>query len=98
MTLKGGGSDPIDFAGSMAEAIEVELNHLLTYDGKDALPADDSDAARDRRRFLAAIARGMLAHLKAHPEALQVDFTQVASPHTTGQFKAVVQIDADMSP
>ena len=41
--------------GSMAAAIEWHLNQLLTT----PLPTDDTPEARDRRRFFAAIARGV---------------------------------------
>jgi hypothetical protein len=93
--LKGGGSQPPDFADSMAKAIEDELNKLLGSDGKQQLPTDGTkDEAKDRRRFLAAIARGVIRHLKENPDALQVVFTQVASPHHTNQFKAHVQVNA----
>ena len=93
--LKGGGSQPKDFADSMAAAIEDELNKLLGHDGKQQLPTDGTkDEAKDRRRFLAAIARGVIRHLKENPDALQVVFTHVASPHHTNQFKANVQVNA----
>jgi hypothetical protein len=73
----------------MAEAIEAQLNAMLAQ----PLPADDTDEARDRRRFFAALARGVIKHLKDNPQALEVVFTQVASPHSTGQFKAHVQVN-----
>jgi hypothetical protein len=93
--LKGGGSHPPDFTDSMAAAIEAELNYLLGQDKKQQLPTDGTkDEANDRRRFLAAIARGVIRHLKENPDALQVVFTQVASPHHTSQFKAHVQVNA----
>src|SRR5436305_9593720 len=93
--LKGGGSQPPDFADSMTAAIEAELNKLLHNDGKKELPTDGTtDEAKDRRRFLAAIARGVIRHLKENPDALQVVFTQVAGPHHTNQFKAHVQVNA----
>jgi hypothetical protein len=88
--LKGGGPAPPGFTASMAAAIETELNGMLT----DPLPADDTPEARDRRRFFAALARGVIKHLKDNPDALEVVFTQVASPHNTGQFKAHVKVNA----
>jgi uncharacterized protein (DUF2267 family) len=93
--LKGGGSQPPDFAGSMAAAIEAELNKLLADDLKQQLPTDGTkDEAKDRRRFLAAIARGVIRHLKENPDALQVVFTQVPNPHVIGDFEARVQVNA----
>jgi phenylpyruvate tautomerase PptA (4-oxalocrotonate tautomerase family) len=96
--LKGGSSRPPGFTNSMAAAIEDELNALLTSDGKVALPGADTAEARDRRRFVAAIARGVVRHLKENPDALEVVFTQVASPHSTGEFKAHVRVNASDVP
>ena len=93
--LKGGRSNPVDFDASMAAAIEDEMNKLLALDGKDQLPGDGStDEARDRRRFIAAVARGVIRHLQEHPGALEVVFTAVPSPHAIGDFKADVQVNA----
>jgi hypothetical protein len=92
--LTGGHSDPTRFANSMAAAIEDELNKLLAEDGKQTLPADDTDVARDRRRFIAAISRGVIRHLMEHPDALVVDFTGVPSPLSTASFSAQVQVQA----
>lgn len=97
--LKGGRSDPTDFEHSMAAAIELELNVLLSGDCKDQLPADGStDEARDRRRLFAAIARGVIRHLIEHPAALEVVFTSVPSPHAIADFEAQVQIHASDVP
>ena len=91
--LRGGGSSPTEFAASMGAAIEDELNKLLGHDGKTQLPSDGTtQEARDRRRFVAAVARGVIRHLKENPDALEVVFTQVPSPHSTGDFKARVQV------
>ena len=93
--LKGGGSNPAAFDDSMAAAIEDEMNKLLFLDHKDRLPVDGTtDEARDRRRFFAAVARGVIRHLKEHPDALEVVFTAVPSPHAIGDFKAHVQVKA----
>jgi hypothetical protein len=88
--LKGGGPAPPSFTNSMAAAIETQLNAMLT----EPLPADDTPEARDRRRFFAALARGVIKHLKDNPDALEVVFTQVASPHNTSDFKAHVKVNA----
>lgn len=97
--LKGGRSNPVDFKHSMAAAIEDEMNKLLSLDGKDPLPGDGTtDEARDRRRFIAAIARGVIRHLKEHPDALEVVFTAVPSPHAIADFQAHVQVHAEDVP
>jgi hypothetical protein len=75
---------------SMAAAIERHLNALLAK----PLPPENTPEARDRRRFFAAISRGVLEHLKAHPGALQVVFTGVPAPYGTGDFEAQVQVHA----
>jgi ubiquinone biosynthesis protein UbiJ len=93
--LTGGHSDPARFADSMAAAIEDELNKLLAEDGKQTLPGDGTtDVARDRRRFIAAISRGVIRHLMEHADALTVDFTAVPSPHSVADFSAQVQVHA----
>jgi hypothetical protein len=93
--LRGGRTDPIPFAASMAAAIEDELNNLLAADGKQTLPGDGTtEVARDRRRFIAAIARGVIRHLQENPDALRVDFTGVPSPLHAGDFHAQVQVQA----
>jgi hypothetical protein len=89
------GDDYLDFTG-LGRAIEEELNELLVYADMDPLPTDDPDAARDRRRLFAAIARGVLRHLRDNPDAFQVVFTEVASPHETWEFSAHIVIDADV--
>ena len=87
--LTGGGDvfDP-ETDDSMAAAIERHLNHLLAT----PLPPDDTPEARERRRFFAAIARGVIDHLSANPDAFRVVFTAVPSPHHVGQFAARVQV------
>jgi hypothetical protein len=75
---------------SMAAAIERQLDALLTH----PLPQDDTPEARDRRRLFAAIARGVIEHLIAHPGALEVVFTHVPAPHAISNFSAHVEIQA----
>jgi hypothetical protein len=94
--LKGGRTT--DFTDSMAAAIEDELNKLLHDDDKQTLPPDDTDTARDRRRFIAAIARGVIRHMKENPDAFVVEFTAVPSPLSTAQFSAQVQVNAQDVP
>lgn len=62
-----------DFDHSMAAAIELELEALMRADGAPELNKDASDATvRDRRRFLVAIARGVVRHLHAHQGDISV--------------------------
>lgn len=69
--LKGGRPD--DMTSSMALAIEQALNELLLADGLPALPTDESDLTRDRRRLFCAIARGVVRHLAARQTAFAVN-------------------------
>lgn len=69
--LKGGAPD--DLTDSLALEIEQAMNELLIADGLPALPSDSSDATRDRRRFFAAIGRGVVRHLVAHRESFEID-------------------------
>ncbi len=75
---------------SMAAAIERQINKLLA----EPLPFDNTKEARDRRVLFAGIARGVIEHLKANPDALKVVFTQVASPHNVSEFAAHVELQA----
>jgi hypothetical protein len=81
---------------TMAAAIERELIALMTGppDHLEAPPTDNTLESRQRRLLFAAIARGVVAHLEAHPEAFEVVFTGVPSPHNTSQFAAHVELKA----
>jgi hypothetical protein len=70
--LTGGGEVFGPGENSMCAAIERQLNDLLDK----PLPTDDSDEAKDRRRVFSAIARGVIEHLAANPDALRVQITQ----------------------
>ena len=59
----------------MAAAIERQLNGLLADASLDQLPFSDSREAQDRRRMFAAIARGVIEHLAANPDALKIEIT-----------------------
>jgi hypothetical protein len=85
-------SSPLE--DTMAAAIERHLRALMTT----PLPTDDTKEARDRRVLFAGIARGVIEHLKHHPEALEVVFTDVPSNHTTSEFAAHVQVKASDVP
>lgn len=80
----------------MAATIERELIALMTAlpDELEAPPTDDTPESRQRRLLFAAIARGVIAHLKRHPEALGVVFTAVPANHTIAQFAAHVEVKA----
>jgi hypothetical protein len=73
------GGDTVFTAGenSMGAAIERQLNNLLV----EPLPTDDSPEAQDRRRMFAAIARGVIEHLAANPDALKVEITSAHGGH-----------------
>ena len=90
------GSEVFAFSGedTMAAAIERHINALLAA----PMPTDDTPEARDRRRLFAGVARGVIEHLAAHPEALRVVFTNVPSNHSTAEFAAHVQLDASDVP
>jgi hypothetical protein len=79
---------------TMAAAIERQLRALM----ETPFPTNDTKEARDRRVLFAGIARGVVEHLKHHPEAFEVVFTAVPSPHDTGQFTAHVQVKASEIP
>lgn len=81
---------------TMAAAIERALISLMTGppDHLEAPPTGETAQSRQRRLLFAAVARGVVAHLEAHPEAFEVVFTAVPSPHATTQFAAHVQLKA----
>ena len=86
--LTGGGEVFSAGENSMGAAIERQLNRLLAH----PLPGDDTQEARDRRRLFAAIARGVIDHLAANPEALKVVITQAPGGNETQyQGKVVIQ-------
>lgn len=91
-----GGNERGDFFASMGLAIEQELNNLLQGAGKERLPTADTEEARDRRRLFAAIARGVIRHMRENDDAFRVVFDNVASPHSTSQFRAHIDIRADV--
>ena len=74
----------------MAGAIERQLNDLLDDAGLEELPTADTPEARDRRRMFAAIARGVIEHLAANPEALKIVMT--SAPHDESDYVGHVVI------
>jgi hypothetical protein len=91
--LTGGGTVFVSGENSMAAAIERQLNRLLT----DPLPFADSPEAQDRRRMFAAIARGVIEHLAANPDALKIDITSAPGGHESDYHGRVVIEGADIS-
>jgi hypothetical protein len=82
------GGSPNSFANSIAFEIERAMNELLIADGLDALPTDNSDATRDRRRLFCAIGRGVARHLASRDTAFEIDVnetggTLMRSPNLT---------------
>ena len=74
--LTGDVDDFGEFFGSMAHAIEEELDDLLDLDGLPQLPKTATDAeVRARRRFIIAIARGVVRHLVENSDAFVVTQT-----------------------
>lgn len=66
-------TDFTGFANSMAEMMEEELDALLALDGLPPVLKDpDNREVRDRRRFMIAIARGVVRHLAERSEAIHV--------------------------
>jgi hypothetical protein len=67
-------NDYTQYAGSMAEQIEIQLNALLGLDGLPSLPGDAHDReVRDRRRLFIAIARAVVKHLNDNRDAIDID-------------------------
>lgn len=72
-----------DFSGSMAAAIESELNAMLVNDGLPGLPVDSSPETRDRRRLFVAIARGVVRHLRDNQASIVVPYEADGSNRST---------------
>ncbi len=73
-----------DFAASMANAMERAFNQLLIKDGKNQLPHPidaTAEEVKDRRRLFAAIAQGVIAHLRDNPDAFHIANLNTASEH-----------------
>ncbi|MFQ3596014.1 MAG: hypothetical protein SNJ63_07865 [Sphingomonadaceae bacterium] len=72
-----------DFSGSMAAAIESELNASLLLDGLPALPTGPADELRERRRLFVAIARGVIRHLRDNQVSIRVTYLDNGVTRTT---------------
>lgn len=92
--LTGGTTVFTDGENSMGAAIERQLNRLLE---SNALPTEDTAEARDRRRMFAAIARGVIEHLAANPEALKVQITAAPGGHVNEYHGRVVIEGTDIA-
>ncbi|MCA3624584.1 MAG: hypothetical protein IOC52_10455 [Methylobacterium sp.] len=90
MAIKPGTLD--DFSGSMAKAIEDQLNTMLINDGLPGLPMDNDAETRDRRRLFVAIARGVVAHLHAHETSLKVHYVDGGTNRVTSVEMSVTGI------
>src|SRR5689334_13076832 len=66
------GPTPGDFQNSLASSIESALNTLLSNDGLDTLPDNNSEETRHRRRVFVAIAQGVIRHLRDNTDALVI--------------------------
>jgi hypothetical protein len=88
--LTGGGTVFSSGENSMGAAIERQLNDLLADAGMATLPTANTREARDRRRMFAAIARGVIEHLAANPEALKIVMT--SAPHDEDDYEGHVVI------
>ena len=71
------------FGGSMAAAIEAELDAMLFSDGQPHLLNDGSAEVSDRRRLFVAIARGVVRHLSQNPADLKVPYLDDGVTQTT---------------
>ena len=82
-SLGGGAFDNTPYDNSMAAEIEAQLNQLLTADGLQAMPIDNSQETRDRRRLFVAIARGVVRHLRDNADAIDINETIGPVTHPT---------------
>lgn len=72
------------FTNSMAAQIEKELNTLLLRDGLPELLDDvNNREVRDRRRFIVAIARGVVQHLVSNADAFSIQLDANRTVHPT---------------
>jgi hypothetical protein len=93
------GGDTVFGSGenSMGASIERQLNRLLSDALMDTLPTANTAEARDRRRMFAAIARGVIEHLAANPDALKIDITAAPGGHESEYEGRVVIQGTDIS-
>jgi hypothetical protein len=95
--LTGGDTVFVSGENTMAAAIERQLNRLLTDALLDPVPFADSPEAQDRRRMFAAIARGVIEHLAANPDALKIEITSAPGGHESQYHGRVVVEGTDIA-
>jgi hypothetical protein len=71
-----------DFGGSMAAAMESELNLMLADAGLPELPNAEPERS-DHRRLFVAIARGVVKHLLAQQTSMTVPYQDDGTNRTT---------------
>jgi hypothetical protein len=85
-----------DFANSMADRIDRELDRLMRADdplGQEiglSFDNDDKDV-RARRRLFVAIARGMMLYLRDHNDGITVNVAAFGNVNPTIDVAATVQ-------
>lgn len=62
-------------AAVLADLIDKRLDALLVADGLPALPTAPPEQVRDRERLFLAIARAVVDHLHANPDAFKLKAT-----------------------
>lgn len=72
-----------NFAGSMAAAIEAQLDAMLLAEALPGLLKDNSPESRDVRRLFIAISRGVVQHLEAHENDIDIAYIDDATNRTT---------------
>ena len=83
----GNATDYSLFTNSLADEIEKQLDALMQGDDLPPLNMDANDrSVRDRRRLFVAIARGIVSHLAANPDAFKI------TTNTPGVTAAVTSI------
>jgi hypothetical protein len=60
-------------ANDMGQRMDDALNALMIAAGKPGLPTGPADQVEDRERLFRAIAEGVIAHLRANPEAFVLE-------------------------
>jgi hypothetical protein len=91
----GGTGIPGDFDNSLASQIENELNSILGGEGRDTFDTNDNSSdARDRRMLFVAIARGVVAHLVANPDAFKLNLTKDGDGKVTNVTLTIEQVQA----
>ena len=67
-------------ANAMGDLMDTALDSLMQADGKPGLPTTPEEQVQDRKRLFRAIAQGVIAHLKANPDAFILEVTGTSPP------------------